>query len=136
MVELSGPVVFETASGGSLRVIDRGDDFTTFGLTADGFAFWDDLAIDATVPMTLQVGDSYDAQAKVTHLTGDPVLRFDLTSRQPNGVADVRLTGLKPEAWYRLQFDGALAKTATGRAHGQTDATGVITFTGVTIPNG
>lgn len=134
-IDLSGPVQFDTTNGGSVTVISSGGKLDEVGVATDGFAFWNDLYVNSDVPASIQVGDGYDTRATVEHLTGDPVLTFNLVSQQPNGTADIRVEGLKPEAWYRLQFNGELAKTAAGRAHGPTGQNGAIQWNGVRIPN-
>lgn len=135
MIDLSGPVQFDCTNGGSVTVISSGGKLDEVGVSADGFAFWNDLYVNAAVPASIQVGDAYDTHATVQHVTGDPVLTFNLVSQQPNGTADIRVEGLKPEAWYRLQFNGELAKTTAGRAHSPTGADGTIQWNGVNIPD-
>lgn len=134
MPTLGPNVTFACSNGGTVTMIDTAHHLTEFGLD-DGWAVYDDLYVNPTVPTTLNISDSYDVEATVTHLTGDPVIRFRLISRQPNGTADIKLTGLKPNGWYRLQFDGVLAKTASGRAHDQASSDGVLTFTDVHLPD-
>lgn len=132
MVELSTGVTFETSNGGSLLILTPAA-LSEFGIE-DGAAFFDDVHLNPTVPMTTKVGDDYDVEATVQHVTGDEAVTFGLTSRQPNGTTDVQITGLKPEGWYRLRFDGVLAETGAGRAHGQANTRGILQFNGVHVP--
>lgn len=134
-VAVNGPVEFECGSGGSVSILSSASSLGEVGVNYDGFAYWDDLYIDTATPMSLFIGPGYNTKATVQHLTGDPILHFDIISQQPNGTADIEVRNLQPEAWYRLQFDGSLAKTASGRAHGQTDKYGIIQWKGVNIPD-
>lgn len=133
---VSDGVEFECSNGGILEIRgdDGGTDLDRFG--ADGtFAYYDDLHIDAHHDMTVNLDGEYHSQGSVQHVTGDAVMWFRLISNQPNGKADFKLTGLQPNAWYRLHFAGVLAKCDGGRAHGKTNDFGRLDFTGVIIPN-
>lgn len=134
MAELESGVVFETGSGGTLLMLGDAHQLSEFGVN-DGFAFYEDFFIDAAVDMTLDISEGYDVTGSLQHVTGDPVMTFALISTAPNGTADIRFTGLKSEAWYRLQFDGVLAQCDGGRAHGQSSSDGIIQFNSVVIPN-
>jgi hypothetical protein len=134
-MKLSTGITFGTSNGGTVRTVGVGE-FTEFGLTDDGFAFYDDLAVNPSIPVTLTTtSPRYNVEGTIEHLTGETVMRFRLLSRQPNGRADIRLSGLKSESWYRLQFDGVLAKTESGRAHAQSSPNGLVQFNGVHLPN-
>jgi len=129
-------VEFECSNGGTIKIIgDDGEtDLARFG--SDGeFAYYDDLHIDAHNDMTVDVDGDYHVGGSVQHVTGDPVMRFNLISNEPEGKADFKITGLQPDAWYRLHFSGVLAKCNGGRAHGKTNDFGRLDFTGVIIPN-
>lgn len=132
-ITLGNGVVFETSNGGSLQMLGIAD-LSEFGFE-DGAAYYDDVRFNPYADMTLNVADDHTVTAAVQHTTGDPVVTFGLTSREPNGTTDVRVEGLKPEAWYRLEFDGVLAATDSGRAHDQASSDGVLEFSGVVVPN-
>lgn len=134
MVELDSLVTFEADTGRTVTMINAASRLKQFGID-DGWAFYDDLYIRPYVDMTLDISESYDVTATVQHVTGDPVMTFNLTSREPNGTADIKLTGLKPGGWYRLRFNNRLARTANGRAHGQATDDGVVEFPEVNVPN-
>ena len=128
---------FECGNGGVIKTI--GVEGSTslksrFG-TDEEFSYFDDLHLNAYNDMAVNVDEDYHVEATVKHLTGDAVMKFKITSLEPNGETDVRLTGLKPNAWYRLRFDGQLAACEAGRAHGQTNEHGLLTFKKVEIPN-
>lgn len=129
-------VEFECSNGGVLTIIgDEGEtDLSRFGVDGQ-FAYYDDLHIDAYNDMIVDVDAEYHVRGTVQHVTGDPVMRFNLISNQPRGKADFKITNLQPNAWYRLQFGGVLARTSSGRAHGKTNDLGRLDFTGVIIPN-
>lgn len=129
-------LTFECSNGGLIKLIgydgetqleDRGG--------ADGFAYFDDLHLNAYNDMVLNVDGDYNVKATVQHLTGDAILDFELHSIEAGGTVDVKVTGLKPNSWYRLQFNGILAACDGGRAHGKTGDSGMIQFNGVEIPN-
>lgn len=134
MVVLDGGVTFTTSNGGEVRMIDEALGLDEVGWK-NGYAYYDNLFIDPAVPITLDISSEYDVEATVKHVTGDPVMSFGVTSRQSNGTADIKLTGLKPDGWYRLQFNGVLAKTASGRAHDKASSDGVLKFAGVELPD-
>lgn len=133
-VELGGNVTYTCSRGGTVRVIGAATELGQTGVTHAGFAFWNDLYINADVDCTINIGLGYSTTSIVEHKTGNPIIEFELTARSPNGLADIRVRGLKPNSWYRLQFNGVLAKTAGGRAHGKTDSSGVIEFSNVELP--
>lgn len=133
MVALGSGVVFYTGNGGTVRMIGTSQHLNEVRLE-NSFAAFDDLHINPNVDVTLDISDGLDVNGTVKHVTGDPVMHFSLASRVPNGTADILLTGLQPEEWYRLQFDGVLAECSGGRAHGQTDTDGKIQFNSVVIP--
>jgi hypothetical protein len=133
---VSDGVEFECSNGGTLRIIgDDGEtDLSRFG--SDGeFAYYNDLHIDAHNDMTVDVDGEYHAKGSVQHVTGDAVMWFNLISNEAGGKADFKLTGLQPNAWYRLHFSGVLALCDSGRAHGKTNDLGRLDFTGVIIPD-
>lgn len=133
---LGNNATFNCSNGGTIRVIGHNGstDLNRFGV--DGtFAYYDDLHINAHSAMTLDVDEEYNATGTVQHVTGDPVMRFDLISNEAGGKADFKLTNLQPNAWYRLRFSGILAACDGGRAHGKTNDFGRLDFTGVNIPN-
>lgn len=136
MTFLEAPIDFEASNGGVVTVYRDSEELERFGVE-NGWAVWNDLHINPSVDMTLDISEDYDTTAKIEHLTGDAVLTFSLTSRQPNGLADIRIEGLKPRAWYRLRFDNLLAETDSGGvAHGQTTDDGILQFNNVVIPDG
>jgi len=131
---LGNNVTFECSNGGIITVVsDDGEaDLNRFG--DDGiFAYYDDLHIDAYNDMTVNVDG--DTQGTVKHVTGDAVMKFGISSQEPNGKIDVKLSNLRPNAWYRLRFNGVLAACDGGRAHGRTNEHGLLDFNEVEIPN-
>lgn len=133
-VEFSSTVSFDTASGGTVHMLSTAE-VERIGIE-NGFAQYDDLGVDAHVDTSLDIGrDDSDVTGSVKHVAGDTVFEFHIVSQQPNGRADLRLHGLQPEAWFRLEFNGVLAATAAGRAHGQASLDGVLQFNGVKLPN-
>lgn len=134
MISLGAGIRFDCSNGGTVQMIGTAADLHEVGLI-DGWAFYDDFYLNPYVDMTLDVSGSYGVSGMVEHLTGDSIMSFNLSSREPNGRADVRIEGLKPEGWYRLQFYGSLVQTAGGQSHGQTTDSGIIEFMEVSIPN-
>lgn len=134
MVEVGNAVQFVTDNGGELLMILPASRLDEFGIR-NGWALWDDLYLNPYNDMTLDVSGGYTTKATIEHLTGDPVLNFNLTSREVGGKTDIKATNLKPDAPYRLLFDGVLAKSSTGRAHAKTDNQGRLQFNEVIIPN-
>lgn len=135
-VSIGDNVEFECSNGGVLQII--GDDGSTNyeKVGSDGsFAYYDDLYINSYNDMTVDVDGEYHTQGTVQHVTGEPVMWFNLISNEPNGKADFSLTGLQPGSWYRLEFGGVIAKTASGRAHGRANDFGRVDFTEVVVPN-
>lgn len=136
-LEVGDGVTFSCGNGGIIKII--GDDGSTdfeSDVGSDGeFSFYDDLHINSYNDIILDVDGEYHVQGSVKHLTGNEVMRFNISSLEPNGKADFRLSGLKPDSWYRLRFDGRLAACLGGRAHGRTNEAGILTFNEVKIPN-
>ena len=130
---LEKSVEFTGTNGGTITMLGTADDLMKVGIE-DGYAVYDDFGVNPSADMTLNVSGEYVVTGSVEHTTGDPVMTFSLTSREPNGTADIRLIGLQPEGWYRLRLGGQLAKTAGGRAHGQASVDGELIFIGVNIP--
>jgi hypothetical protein len=132
-----GKVTFQCSNGGVINVISEFDDSQLENRTgADGeFAYYDDLHLNAYNDMVVNVDGDYHVEGSVKHVTGDAVMRFNLSSLEPNGKVDVKLSGLSPESWYRLRFGGNLAACEGGRAHGKTNEEGLLTFNKVEIPN-
>lgn len=93
-----------------------------------------DVHIDSDTDLTLVLEGQFDIHSIVRHITGDAVIEFDVWARQQNATADVRVENLAEESWYRMQFDGVLARTASGRAHGETTKYGDIEFNAVEVP--
>jgi hypothetical protein len=133
MIELGSGVEVQTSNGGSVTMYGTAEDLTHIGFE-DGYAFWNDVYVDPSVPMFANISDHYNVSATLKHVTGDPIVHFSIISQQPNGTADFRFTGLQPDAWYRLQFNGVLASTAGGKAHGNSGSDGIIEFPGVEVP--
>ncbi len=134
MIGLGTGSVFKCGNGGNIKTIDNSD-LSVFGIE-NGWVYWNDLYLNSYNDMTLDVSDSYNINGTVEHITGDPVFNFGLTASRPNGKTDVRISGLKPNAPYRLLFDGVLAKCSTGRAHTKTNDSGILRLNEVVIPNG
>lgn len=132
----SEDTTFECSNGGVIKAI--GEDHSELERFGDDgvFAYFDDLHLDAYNDMVVDVRDDYHVSGSVRHVTGDEVMRFHLSSMEPNGKVDMKLSGLQPDAWYRVRFNGSLAKCAGGRAHGQTNEHGILDFNEVVIPNG
>ena len=116
-------------------MIGNADDLNVFGIES-GYAFYNDLYFNPYNDMTLDVSGGYETLGSLKHITGDPIMTFNLSSREPNGKCDIRAEGLKSEEWYRLQFGGNLVETPGGMSHGETGEDGVIEFTEASIPNG
>ncbi|AGC34301.1 hypothetical protein HCTV-15_gp32 [Haloarcula virus HCTV-15] len=133
-MKLGANVEFECSNGGSIRMVGNATDLGEIG-TDEGWAFYDDLYINTNTALTLDLSGVNFVQALLETRDGATVMMFGIQSREPNGTADIRLTGLLPETWYRLQFDGALAETASGRSHGQSTPSGELQFNEVSIPN-
>ena len=130
-------ITFECGNGGVIKTIGVGGDTeveSRFGIDGE-YSYFDDLHLNAYNDMVVNVDEDYHVEGTVQHLTGDAVMKFKLSSLEPNGKTDVRLTGLKPDSWYRLRFDGRLAACEGGRAHGKTNTHGLLTFKKVEIPN-
>lgn len=115
-------------------MIDDANLSRSYGIES-GWVFYDDLHIDPYVDMTLDLSDSRNVTASVQHITGDSIMSFGITSRAPNGKCDFRVDGLKPDSYYRLQFDGALTECAGGFTHAKTTPDGQLRFNEVVIPN-
>jgi hypothetical protein len=135
-IHVGDNVEYECGNGGVITIIgvDGETDLNRTG-DDDSYAYYDDLHIDAHNDMVVNVDEDYHVEGSVKHVTGDAVMRFQLSSREPNGEVDVKLTGLSQNAWYRLRFNGVLASCDGGRAHGKTNEQGILRFNGVKIPN-
>lgn len=135
MIEIGANIDYECSNGGIITIYVPSDVDVQTGMTADGYAYYDDLYINAHDDMTLNLAH-HNVSASVQHLTGEKIIEFDITSRVPNGRADIMAKNLKPDAWYRLTFESVLATTDGGFAHGNAGANGEIGWIGVRIPNG
>lgn len=133
---VSNNTKFECSNGGVITIlsITEETDLSRFGVDGS-FAYYDDLHLDAHNDMVVNVGGEYHVKGTVQHVTGDAIMRFNLSSREPNGKVDVKLSGLQDGSWYRLRFGGVLAACDGGRAHGRTNEEGKLTFNKVEIPN-
>lgn len=134
-VVVGDDVEFECSNGGVLKIIGDEEKIELSRFGADGFAYYDDLHLDAYNDMMVDVRGDYHIEGSIEHVTGDSIMTFGLSSLEPNGKVDVKLTGLHPDAWYRLHFGGVLAACEGGRAHGATNKRGELTFNKVEIPN-
>lgn len=136
-LEIGDGVTFSCGNGGIIKIIgDSGStEFSSRAGTESEFSYYDDLHINAYNDIVLDVAGEYHVEGSVKHLTGDEIMRFNISSIEPNSKADFRLTGLSPNSWYRLRFDGRLATCLGGRAHGRTNERGILTFQEVEIPN-
>lgn len=135
MISLGVGVEFECSNGGIVQMVGKTDDLNECGIE-DGWAFYGDLYINPYSDVTLDITGGYGVEGSVKHMTGDPIITFNLSGRSPNTKTDIRAENLKPESWYRLQFSGNLVETAGGMSHGQTDNRGVIQYMEANIPNG
>lgn len=133
MTTLGTGVTFSSGNGGTITTIGDTHALREYGVTTDGWVYFDDLSFNATHDMSLDLRGKLTT-AKITHDTGDEVFTFGLTSRVPNGRCDIRGVGLPAKQWYRLQFDGQLARTSAGYAHGTTGISDTIQFNGVHVP--
>jgi len=135
-VSVRDNVEFECSNGGILRIVggSKATDLSKVGVDGS-FAYYDDLQIDSYNDLLIDVDEGYHVEGSVKHLTGDEVMSFKLSSLEPDSKADFKLTNLRPNSWYRLRFDGILAKCSGGRAHGRTNEHGILTFNEVVIPN-
>jgi hypothetical protein len=133
---LSDGTTFECSNGGVITVQDDGvmTELERFGDDGE-FAYYDDLHLDSYNDLFIDVSADYNVKGTVKHLTGDQIMTFQLSSREPNGKVDVKLTGLQENAWYRLRLGGALAACEGGRATGKTNERGILHFIKVEIPN-
>lgn len=117
-------------------IFPLGDYREIYHMSVDGrWVKFGDIYFDSNTDLTLVMEGEFDIYAQVEHITGDPVIGFGVWARQPNADSDVRVENLSQESWYRMQFDGVLARTASGRAHGQSTLDGNIEFNEVIIPN-
>lgn len=133
MVVLGNGVTFTCGKGGELTLVADTVELGEYGVTDDGWVYFDDLHFNTAVDMSLNLSGS-KTKATINHLTGDEVFTFDLTSRVPDGRCDVKATGLPAGEWYRLQFGGKLARTTSGYAHETTGHSNTIQFNGVNVP--
>jgi len=136
-LKIGGGVTFSCGNGGVVKIIGD-DDSTEFHSEVgsdEEFSFYDDLYLNSYNDIIIDVDGEYHVQGSVKHLTGNEVMRFNISPLEPNSKADFRLTGLTPHSWYRLRFNGVLAACLGGRAHGRTDEGGILTFNEVKIPN-
>ena len=136
-LQVGDETTFKCSNGGIIKAVGfRGGTSVESRFGTDGeFSYFDDLHLNPYNDMVVNVDEDYHVEGTVQHLTGDAVMKFKLSSLEPNGQTDVRLTGLKPDSWYRLRFDGRLAACEGGRAHGKTNDHGLLTFKKVEIPN-
>lgn len=132
-VGLGSGVDFVCSNGGTVTMVGTARRLFAFGID-NGYAYYDDLYVNAHDDVTLNVGTGYDVRGTVEHAAGETIMAFNLTSRTPGGRADIRLVGLSPHEWYRLRFDGIIAKTPAGTAHATADANGVLEFAETEIP--
>lgn len=132
-MNLGANVRFDCANGGCVTMVGNATGLSEVGVT-DGWAYWDDLHVNAQADLTLDVSGTHFVKARVETRQGATVMLFGITSREPNGRADIRVTGLQPETWYRIQFDGALAACDGGRTHAATGTVGELQFNNVVIP--
>lgn len=133
-ISIGSAINYSCTNGGTITIYVPFDTASHTGISTSGAAYYDDLHINAYDDMTLNLAD-HNPKASVQHLTGDVIVNFDLTSRVPNGRADIEVKNLKPDSWYRLTFDGVLASTDGGFAHGKSGPSGELVFAGVRIPN-
>lgn len=133
MVFLGTNVTFSCGKGGTITTVGSTTDLATFGVSDDGWAYFDDLQFNTAVDMSLNLS-GVKTKATINHLPGDGVFAFDLTSGVLDGRCDVKAVGLPAGEWYRLQFDGVLARTVSGYAHGTTGEGNAIQFNGVHVP--
>jgi hypothetical protein len=136
-LEISSGLSFLCGNGGVIKTISEDGNTELQAQTGadDEFAYYDDLHLNAYNDMVVNVDGDYHVEGSVKHVTGDSVMHFNLSSLEPNGKVDVKLSGLSPESWYRLRFGGNLAACEGGRAHGKTNEEGLLTFNKVEIPN-
>lgn len=133
-VELGQGATFSCENGGTITMIGTADSLGEFGLSSSGWAFYDDLYFNPYNDVTITL-ENHRTQTTLKHVSGDVVASFGMTSRVPNGKADIEVRGLAPNEWYRFEFGRVLAKTDGGRAHAQASRNGELIFSGVFIPN-
>lgn len=121
----NGGVVYVLAAYADLLDIEQNGDWVKFG----------DIELNASADLTLSLDGQHNITGTVKHVTGDPVAWFSISPREPNATTDFRMKNLKADEFYRLQFDGVLAKADGGRAHDKTSQNGLLQFNGVTIPD-
>lgn len=127
-----GPnVTYSCADGGTLTTLGEAGDLLNTGIQG-GWAYYDDIYVNTPNDMTMNVSN-HTTRAVLSSVVGEMVLSFYLSSSVPNGKADIRFENLLEGEYYRLVFDGEIAQTAGGRAHGMTTPDGELLFTGVEI---
>ena len=137
LLNVEHETTFQCGNGGVVRLIgfDKGSTISSQFGCGEEYCYFDDLHINAYNDLVVSVEGEYNTEASVQHLTGDSILRFSLSSLEPNGKADLKITGLQDYSWYRLRLGGKLASSGDSRAHGETDGNGMLVFNEVKIPN-
>ncbi|QRV15014.1 hypothetical protein JMJ58_19220 [Haloterrigena salifodinae] len=127
-------VEFETSNGGTIEMVGTATNLTEFGVTDDGWAFYDDLYFNPYSEATLNVADRH-TKARLVDTSGKVAASFRLVSLVPDGRADIEVRGLLPDQWYRLEFNSVLAETEDAVAHDKSSERGELIFKGVKLPN-
>ena len=133
-IRLNQGVEFSTSNGGTIKMVGNATGLFEYGVTEDGWAYYDDLRFNPYSATTLNLSN-HQTQTSVIHSDGKVAASFRLISLVPNGKADIHVRGLAPGEWYRLEFGSVMAETEGGMAHGKTSESGDIQFNGVAIPN-
>lgn len=131
--EVTTVAEFPCGRGGVIHPFGDYEEIWNTRVEGDWVVFGD-VKINSDTNLSLVLEGQFDIHATIEHLTGDAIIRFGLWSRQQNALANIKFTGMAAEKFYRFQFDGVLAKTAGGRAHGKTTKSGTIQFTDVEVP--
>jgi len=133
-MNLGANVAFDCSNGGTVTMVGKATSLTRVGVE-DGWSYYDDLYLNATADLSLDISGSHFVESSVTTRSGATVLLFGIKSRQPNGTADIGVTGLVPGEWYRLQFDGEIAQSGGGQAHARATPAGELQFNNAVIPH-
>lgn len=130
-------IKYNCNNGGSIRLIENSDEIQATGVD-NGFAFFNDVYINAYNKLSVNVNG--DMNAELQYEGGETVIKFNIRSRVNGGKADIQFKNLAEDKWYRLLFNGELAKMDNSSTHmksnfKKSDEKGTITFNGVMIPD-
>lgn len=124
---------YKCDNGGTVTIITNTENVKQTGVDT-GYAFWGDIYVNAKNNMSLDVS-SHDTQATLEYGDGETVISFNLTSRVPSGIADIKFRNLKPNSYYRLLFNERIVDAQSGKTHDITNDDGTLSFKEVTVPD-